>query len=254
MMLAILRRERMLEELLRNGSATVGTLSGAFAVSEATIRRDLEALERDGLLRRTHGGAVPVEAGAFESSVQERATLHIAEKRRIGAAAASLIEGGDTIAMTGGTTAMQVALSIRQQANLTVVTNAVNVVMELAKRPNITVVSTGGRLRPNTLELVGPLTEQTLQDIFVDKAFIGVNGLTVAEGLTTFDETEAVISRIMIRAARRVIVVADHSKLNHVAFARMGDIGQMHTLITDCAADPEILAELRRTGTEVMVV
>lgn len=253
-MLGVLRRERLLDEVLRTGSAMVSTLSDSLRVSETTIRRDLEALEREGLLRRTHGGAIPVEAGAAEPSMQERAALHIAEKRRIGAAAAALIESGDTIAMTGGTTTTQVALNIRQQANLTVVTNAVNVVMELARRPNITVVSTGGRLRSNTLELVGPLTEQTLQDIFVDKAFIGVNGLTVAEGLTTYDETEAVISRIMIRAARRVIVVADHSKLNHVAFARMGDISQVHTLITDSAADPETLAELRRTGTEVIVV
>ncbi len=253
-MLGVLRRERLLDEVLRTGSAMVSSLSDSLRVSEATIRRDLEALEREGLLRRTHGGAVPVEACVAEPSVQERASLHIAEKRRIGAAAADLIEGGDTIAMTGGTTTMQVARCIRQQANLTVVTNAINVVMELAKRSNITVVTTGGRLRPRTLELVGPLTEQTLQDIFVDKAFIGVNGLTVAEGLTTHDETEAVISRIMIRAARRVIVVADHSKLNHVAFARMGGIGQVHTLITDSAADPEILAELRRIGTDVRVV
>lgn len=253
-MLGAVRRERLLDELLRHGTVGVSALSDDLQVSEATIRRDLEALEREGLLRRTHGGAILLDAATQELSVRQKATLLSEEKRRIGAAAAALLEDGDTIALSGGTTTLQVARSIRHGTNLTVVTNAVNVVLELAKRPGITVVSTGGRLRPNTLELVGPLAEQTLREIFVDKAIIGVNGLTPEEGLTTHDELEAVISRIMIRAARRVIVVADHTKLRRVAFARMGEIDQAQTLITDAAADPEALAALRRAGVEVVAV
>ncbi|MFN8540614.1 MAG: hypothetical protein U0232_24435 [Thermomicrobiales bacterium] len=149
---------------------------------------------------------------------------------------------------------MQVARSIPQKPNCTVVTNAVDIVLELARRPGLTVIATGGRLRPNTLELVGPLAEQTLGQLFVDKAFIGVNGLTLEAGLTTHDETEAVISRIMIRAAREVIVVADRSKLSRVALARMGDLAQVRTLITDKGADQDILAALERAGIDVVAV
>ncbi|MBI2941860.1 MAG: DeoR/GlpR transcriptional regulator [Chloroflexi bacterium] len=254
-MLGATRRDRLLNELLRNGGVTVSALSEDLQVSEATIRRDLELLEQEGLLRRTHGGAVVVDtAGALELSVREKSTLNIEEKRRIGLAAAALIESGHTIALNGGTTTAQVARSIRHHTNVTVVTNAVNVVLELAKRPGITLISTGGRLRANSLELVGPLAEHTLREIYVDKAFIGVNGFTPEHGLTTFDETEALTNRAMIRAARRVIVVADHTKLNRVAFSRIGTIDQVHTLITDAGADPEVLAALRRAGLEVIAV
>ncbi|MFN8514482.1 MAG: DeoR/GlpR family DNA-binding transcription regulator [Chloroflexia bacterium] len=251
--IAALRREQLVEELLRQGGASVADLSARLRVSEATIRRDLDTLERAGRLRRAHGGAL-APAGGGEQSVREREALFGEEKRRIGAAAAALIVDGDTIAMTGGTTTLQVARSIPQGSNCTVVTNAVDIVLELARRPGLTVIATGGRLRPNTLELVGPLAEQTLGQLFVDKAFIGVNGLTLEAGLTTHDETEAVISRIMIRAAREVIVVADRSKLSRVALARMGDLAQVRTLITDKGADQDILAALERAGIDVVAV
>src|SRR5262249_11664215 len=115
-------------------------------------------------------------------------------------------------------------------------------------------VSTGGRLRPTTLELVGPLAEQTLREVYVDKAFIGVNGLSAESGMTTHDETEAVIGRIMIRAARKVIIVADHTKLDRATFCRMGDLSRAHLLITDSGADPAVVSALRQAGLEVLTV
>jgi len=253
-MLATARRERVIQELLLNGDVEVSNVSQQLGVSESTIRRDLDILERQGALRRTHGGALILDRlNTVELSMRQKATLNIDEKRRIGLAAAAMVDDGVSIAMTGGTTTLQVARSLRNLTGVTIVTNAVNLALELAERPGITVVCTGGRLRPTTLELVGPLAEQGLREFNVDLAFVGVNGFSLEAGMTTHDETEAMISRLIIRAARKVVVVADHTKLGRATFCRMGTLDQVNVLITDSAADDGMLRALQQTGIEVVV-
>lgn len=247
------RRRRIVEVLARRGVVGVAALSLALRCSEATLRRDLQRLEDEGLLRRTHGGAVLTgaspEAELFPS---DKAVLQVAEKRAIALAAARLIAPGETVALNGGTTTLEVARQLRAIDNLRVVTNSVGVASELAGLSGLEVTVTGGTLR-GSLELSGPLAEHSLRGLYVDTAFIGVDGLTAREGLTTYNQSEAYINRAMIGQARRVIVVADHTKIGRVMMALIAPINALTTLITDSAAPPTQLDELRAAGLDVVV-
>src|SRR5215813_13081675 len=207
------RWEQILQELLRHGEVSVDSLAKNFSVSAATIRRDLSELERQGLLRRTHGGANPVTPMLYEpfrnlSSFQEQEQKCAAEKRRIGLTAASLIEDGEIIAIGAGTTTTQVARSIRHRKGITVLTNALNVAMELSHLDEIKVIMTGGNLSGDWFALVGDMAQRNVSEMFVDKAFIGVDGIHAEHGLTTNYPDQAAIHRAMMRQARKRIVVA----------------------------------------------
>lgn len=250
------RDQRILQEVLRAGEASVGALARRLAVSPATVRRDLTELERRGLLRRTHGGAVPVETihGDFflqDSSFQEQMRRHAPEKRRIGLAAAGLVEDGDTLALTPGTTPALVARSLRHRKNITVVTNTVNVALELCRREGIAVFVTGGYLRGGWFSMVGPAAVHALGEIYVDKVFIGVNGIHPARGLTANHPDEASTNRAMIRQARTKIVVADHTKLGKVASAKICPTEEVDILITDTGAGDAAVAPFRKMGIDV---
>src|SRR4051794_15408273 len=181
----VARRDLILDRLRTSGSVLVGDLSADLATSDMTIRRDLKLLEGEGLVRRIHGGALLVPNRAYEPTFREKSRQFVDEKRRIGAAAAALVEPGDTLILSPGTTTMQVARHLREARNLTVITSAVNIAAELAGDPDIDVVVTGGRMRGTTYALVGSLAEETLRGLHVNKVFLGGNGLTVEHGLTT---------------------------------------------------------------------
>jgi DeoR/GlpR family transcriptional regulator of sugar metabolism len=245
------RRDLILSELAKRQTVGVAELAALLGVSEATVRRDLGRLEADGLLRRIHGGACLLEEHD-ELPYAYKVTAFLPEKKRIGAVAASLVQDGQVIGCSGGTTVSQFVRALMHRS-VTVVTNAVTVAMELARSNHAQVIVTGGLLRGRSYELVGTLTERALQDFNLDVAVIGVDGLSVAGGLTTFNQAEAYANRALISRAREVWVVADHSKLGKVTPAVIAPIDRLHRLITDSGAMPERIEELRSRGIEVIL-
>jgi DeoR family transcriptional regulator of aga operon len=243
---------RILELLARDGTVTVAVLAGELGVSEATVRRDLQALGDQRLLERSHGGAV-AHGTAHELPVRYR-TGRSDEKRRIARAAADLVTDGIAIALTGGTTTTEVARMLAARQDLTVVTNALNIAVELAVRPNLKLIVTGGVARSASYELVGSLADATLRGLYVDVAFVGVDGVDAERGLTTQNEVEATTNRALMARANRTIVVADASKLGRVAFAEIAGIGSADQLITNTGADAEQVERLRAAGLAVTLV
>lgn len=241
------RTREILQELLRSGDVAVEHLAERLKVSAATIRRDLSALEKKGLLRRRHGGALSLEPMLYEpfrhvSSFQEQEERCAAEKRRIGLLAAELVADGEIISLGAGTTTTQVARSLRHRKNLTVLTNTINVAMELSHRDDLKVFVSGGMLSGDWFALVGPSAIRSVGEMFVDKVFIGVDGLHPVHGLTTNYPDQAAIHRAMIEQARQIIVVADHRKLGVTAAALICPLQKVNTIITDRLATDETLA------------
>lgn len=241
------RSERILQELLRTGGVSVDELARQLDVSSATIRRELTSLEYQGLLRRSHGGAVPVEPALYEpfrhvSTFSEQEEHRTAEKRRIGLAAAELVRDGETIAFGAGTTTTQVARSIRHRRRLTVMTNAINIAMELSHREDIKVFVTGGYLSGAWFALVGTTAQQHAGEMFFDKVFIGVDGIHADHGLTTNYPDQAAIHRTLMQQARQRIVVADHSKFGVSATALIWQTNEVDVVITDSKVTDETVA------------
>lgn len=243
----------ILEQLAADGSASVEQLSERLGVSGATIRRDLTQLADQRLLTRTHGGAVG-QARSHELPVRYRAERHSEQKRRIAQAAAELVPDGGVVGITGGTTTTEAARMLAGRPNLTVVTNALNIGAELAVRPNLSLIVTGGTARAASFELVGPVAEQTLGGYHLDVALLGVDGIEAEAGCTTHDDTEARTNAVMINRAKRVVVLADSTKLGRVAFATICPLPAVHLLITDKGADPAELDWLQEAGLYVRVV
>jgi DeoR family transcriptional regulator of aga operon len=246
------RLGRILELLARDGTVTVADLAGELRVSDATVRRDLQALGEQRLLERSHGGAV-AHGTAHELPVRYR-TGRSDEKRRIARAAAELVTDGIAIALTGGTTTTEVARMLVARQDLTVVTNALNIAVELAVRPDLKLIVTGGVARSASYELVGSLADATLRGLYVDLAFVGVDGVDAERGLTTQNEVEATTNRALMARANRTVVVADASKLGRVAFAQIAGIGDADELITNTGADAEQVERLRAAGLVVTCV
>lgn len=244
-------RMRAILNLIDTESTTaVDELAAALSVSSATVRRDLAQLAGQGLVLRSHGGAVRVDRG-YELPIRYRETTQATEKRRIGQVAAGLVQDGAVVGFTGGTTTMEVSRALATRPNLTVVTNALNIGAELALRPNIRLVVTGGIARSASFELSGPAAERTIQDYNIDLAFIGVDGVDRRSGCTTHNDSEALTNAALVRRAARVVVVADHTKLGQVKFAKICDIEAVDVLITDSGASDELLATLGAAGVEV---
>jgi len=241
------RSELILQELLRHGEVSVDRLAKHFRVSAHTVRRDLCELERQGLLRRNHGGAVPVAPMLYEpfkhlSSFQEQQQRCASEKRQIGLTAASLISDGETIAIGAGTTTTQLARCIRHRKGLRVVTNAINIGMELSHLPDIEVYITGGSLSGAWFALVGDIAQRTVGEIFCDKAFIGVDGVHAEHGATTNYPDQAAIHRTMMRQAHQRIIVADHRKIGTIGRSLIWPTDDIDKLVVDKSTKEEAIA------------
>lgn len=244
----------ILERLSADRSLGVAEMAESFGVSQATLRRDLQALQAQRLLTRTHGGAHASDV-AYELPVRYRDTQHREQKRRIAVAAVSRIPlGAIAVGLTGGTTTSEVARLLVERTDLTVVTNALNIAAEMALRPGLRLVVTGGVSRSLSYELVGPWAERTLLGLNVGIAFVGVDGISATGGLTTHDPVEAKTNAVLISRARHTIVVADGSKVGHDLLARIVEVQDVHELITDDSADEGALEALRRTGLTVTLV
>jgi DeoR family transcriptional regulator of aga operon len=243
----------IVERLSATGSLSVTQLSSELGVSAATVRRDLQLLEDQRMLKRTHGGAV-AQGVLYELPLRYKTARHQEQKHRIARVATERVTDGMAIGLTGGTTTTEVARSVIDRQRLTVVTNALNIASELAIRPNLKLVVTGGYARAESYELVGPLAEQSLAGLNLDVVFLGTDGISPQAGLTTHHEVEAHTDLALIERARRVVVVADSSKIGLVAFAQICTIDRVHELITDVGADAHLVAELREAGVEVTTV
>jgi DeoR family fructose operon transcriptional repressor len=204
------RHARILELARGDGRVEVSHLATELDVTPETVRRGLTALERQGQLRRVHGGAIPIERLGFEPGVEARDTVMTAEKERIAKAALALLPDEGSILIDAGTTTARLADALPNDHELTVVTNALNTVATLARRPNLTMLTLGGRVRSRTLAAVDVWAVDALKDTFVDVALITTNGVSVERGLTTPESTEAAVKRAMMASARRSVLLADH--------------------------------------------
>ncbi len=247
------RHAAILERARSNGRVDVGELAADFDVTPETVRRDLTSLERHGVLRRVHGGAIPVERLGFEPALPAREEAMASEKARIATAALDELPAEGAILLDAGTTTARLAELLPTDREFTVVTNAVPIATLLSARPNVTVLTTGGRVRGRTLAMVDQWALRVLAETYVDVAFIGTNGVSVERGLTTPDVAEAAVKSAMLVAARRVVVLADHTKVGNDCFARFGELEAVDTLVIDDGLDVQVAADLQAAGPRVVL-
>jgi len=249
------RRRAIAERVRQEKRVTVDELVSRYGVSAVTIRGDLEALETSGMLKRSHGGAVARDE-AQDTPLLVKETRRLAEKRRIGEAAAQLINDGETVILDSGSTTVEIARRIRQRkwSSLTVITNALNIALELSGLPTVRVMMLGGMLRQTSYSLVGLDAERALARLSADRLFLGVDGLDVAVGVTTPDPQEASLNAMMVKASREVVVVCDASKLGQRSLAVIAPVSELDKVITDGDAMQADVDALREQGVEVTLV
>lgn len=232
-MFAIERRRKIISILEERSSVMVPELSKIFDVTEETVRRDLEKLEMEGLLKRTYGGAVAVESTNMELPLKIREVTNIENKQSIGIKVAGFIEDGNTIALDSSTTALQVAKHIKSKRRITVITNSMNIVYELSNAKDCMVISTGGNLRPSSMGFVGRLAEESIKKFNVDKAIISCKGVHMDREVTESNEAEAEVKKAMVEAADKVFLLVDSTKFNRISFVNMLKLEQVGTIFTD---------------------
>jgi DeoR/GlpR family transcriptional regulator of sugar metabolism len=251
--LSSFERQRELTRLLkRNGRLSVAQICEQFGISEATARRDLEALSEEGRIQRVHGGAILVRQAAPEEPILSRSHEQEDEKERIGRATAALVQDGETIFLGSGTTVLQVAQHLVTR-NLTVITNSLPVINLMTEKENITLIALGGILRDSELSFIGHITEQALYEVRADKVVIGIRAISLEQGLTNDYLPETLTDRAILNAGRDTIIVADHTKCGVISTAFLAPLTSMRTLVTDNETDPDFIASLRAKGVDVIV-
>jgi len=248
------RRDRILSLLSEHGKVRVKELSRLLKTSEVTIRNDLQELHQRGRLRKTHGGAMPPDSANGEASLQEKYLSHAEEKRRIGAAAAALINDGETIILDSGTTTQEIAKRIRDKKNLTVITNGVNIAMELAGARGVQVVLLGGVLRDNAFAIGGHFAEEMLRQLSADKLFLAADACDLEFGVSTPNLEESRVNQAMARIAREKILVADSSKFGKRGLSRIVPLLEMNHVITDDKLGVEFHHALRGGAVKLTLV
>jgi DeoR family transcriptional regulator, aga operon transcriptional repressor len=247
------RQKQIVSLLARQGRLSVAEIVAQFSISEATARRDLELLALQGRVQRVHGGVIAVEQAPPESPILERESEQADEKARIGLSAAGLVADKETVFLGSGTTVLEVARNLRNRKNLTVITNSLPVLNALAGADGITVISLGGMLRDSELSFIGHITEQALSEIRADKVIMGTRGVSLEHGLTNDYLQETLTDRAILKIAREVIIVADHTKVNRVATALLAPLESMQTFVTDSKADRKFIQALKKNGIQVIV-
>ncbi len=246
------RHQEILSRARTEGRVDVAALAAALDVTAETIRRDLTALERRGLVRRVHGGAIPIERLGIEPGIADRERLLSGEKERIAKAALDEVPDGGAVILDAGTTTVRLAEMLPQDRELSVVTHALPVAMVLATRPNVTLHLLGGTIRGRTLAGVGAWTERSLAEVRADVTFLGTNGITVEDGLTTPDLAEAAVKRALVAAGRHVVVLADHTKVGRSDLARVASLAEVDLFITDTGLDDETAEAFEAAGPRVV--
>ncbi|GAA0362578.1 DeoR/GlpR family DNA-binding transcription regulator [Actinoallomurus spadix] len=248
------RQQEILQRTREAGRVDVVTLAEDFGVTMETIRRDLTVLERAGALRRVHGGAIPVERLGFEPALAARDAVLTAEKERIAKAALAELPQEGSIIIDAGSTTGRLVQVLPSDRELTVITNSPPLATVLATRSNLNVIMLGGRVRGRTLATVDDWAMRPLDRLRVDVAFMGTNGCSVEAGLTTPDPAEAAMKESMMRAARRTVVLVDHTKVGNDYLARFAALSEVSLLITDTGLNAGLAADLAAEGPEVVRV
>jgi DeoR family fructose operon transcriptional repressor len=241
------RRQAIVRTLRTSGRVDVAEIAARLGVTNETVRKDLIQLERAGLLHRVHGGAVPIEHLSFEPDVSTR-TEFAEEKQRIAKAALAHLPAGGSVLLDAGSTTSRLADIFPTDRSLIVFTNTLPTALRLLGLPNLTVHTLGGRVRGPTSAEVGPRADAALRDLNVDVAFLGTNGISLDRGLTTPDPVEAATKQLMLSAARRRILLADHSKVGLVSLSKHGEVSDIDLLITDSGLPDDQHAQLVAAG------
>jgi DeoR family transcriptional regulator, aga operon transcriptional repressor len=250
------RRQQISALVRERGSVQVAPLAARFGVSMQTIRKDLHYLEKRGVAERSYGGAISADAVnvVAEPPLEAKRASNIDEKARIGALAASMVRPGDSIVLDSGTTTLQIAHHLPDDEDITVLTNDLDILCALARKERIGVVMLGGALRRRNRAFYGAQTESALDNLHVDKLFLGVDGFDLERGITTHYEPEAMLNRKMAKAARQVIAVTDKSKFGKVCLHRILNVGEIDDLITDADDSDGIQAAAERAGFRLHLV
>lgn len=251
-MLAEERRQRIAASLKGEKRVSVNELSRAYGVSEETIRRDLEKLELDGIARRTYGGALYNEDERKETPYDVRKRSDVNAKSAIAELAAQLISDGEYIMLDESSTSFFVASRLKHLRDLTVITNSMEIIEEIASVPGWTVLCTGGQKRPSAPSFAGHQAENMVRSYHVDKAIISCDSLDIDAGFTDRHEDTALIKQAMMASARQVILAADHSKFDHVAFAGIGSVNQLKCIITDLEPEARWKEAFDKYGVELL--
>lgn len=251
------RHRKIIDIVMDKGEIEINEICGLFNVSEMTARRDLNELDRQGLLRRVHGGAVTNLGRSYEPPFSTRSVKNYNAKVAIGKTAADMIYDGDSIALDVGTTTLQIVKGLKGKRNLTIVTSCLqianSIVNTLALEVDARLIITGGIVRPRELSMIGNYAQSVYDDLHVDKAFIGIGGISLQDGLTEYNLEDTLIKRVMLKNAREKIVVADHEKFGVTTFATVGMISDINKIITDEHAPEEMIQEIRKLGVEVFI-
>jgi DeoR family transcriptional regulator, aga operon transcriptional repressor len=248
------RRKNILHLLGEKGEVHVAELSRLFKVSEVTIRNDLDQLEQKNTLIRARGGALKFEGGvAVDQRLDDKSKINFAAKQAIGKTAGKLVFEAETIIIDSGSTTAELVKHLPQLQDLTVITNALNIANLIGNSNNINMIMPGGYLRKNSLSLVGPLAEKSLQRFNVDKVFLGVDGFDSRMGIYTPNVEEARLNELMIEIAKEVIVLVDSSKFRKRSFAFICSLEQIDKVVTDALIEAEDKKRLEDAGIEVLI-
>lgn len=232
-MLAIERRKEILSRLEAEGKVLVSELAKSFDVTEETIRRDLEKLDREGLASKTYGGAVSKHTATLDLPYKIRIGVNVEEKQKIADTVASMISDGDRIMVDASSTAIYVIKKLKEKKNLTVITNSVVILLELADKSDWTVLSTGGNLKEGSLSLTGSSAEKMIRSYHVDAAICSCKGVDMEIGVTDSNERDTLIKQAMFASAEKKILAADTHKLNKKSFVRVCEFQDIDVLVTD---------------------
>lgn len=246
------RQKYILQQLQEYRSVRIADLCEQLNVTRETIRRDIYELEEKGLAKKVHGGAI-LDKANVEAEYMKRRTINIEEKKAIARLAASFVEDGDALYIDLGSTTYFFAQAIKTKKNLTVITNSLPIAIELSSSPEIKVILPGGIIRNGELSLSGPISMKGLDEIYVDKAFIGVAGVAIKSGFTNIHLGEAEVTKKMLQNSQLKVVLADYAKFNTTTMVRVAKISDIDLLITDWKAPAEILTEIREHGVKVKV-
>lgn len=250
---AIERRMEIFDLVTQQGKARVEDLAERFNVSSVTIRSDLSFLEKKGYIVRSHGSAIPNTGVIAELTVNEKRRRNSGVKSLIGQAAAKLIKNGDTVILDSGTTTREIASNLKSVENVVVMTNGLDVAMELASAPNVEVLISGGVLRKSAMSFSGSQAEASLKNFRFDKVFLGVDGFDLRVGITTHNEQEASLNRLMCEISEQVIAVADSTKFGIRSCHMIREFGDIDILVTDSDIPEEYVQRLREMRIEVII-
>ena len=254
---AVERQGKIVNVTHERGAISIPDICEMFDISEMTARRDLNELDRQGLLRRVHGGAVANLGRSYEPPFRTRSVKNQAVKAAIGLKAAELVYDGDSIALDVGTTTLEIVRGLQHKRNLTIITSCLQianlVVDTLALGANARLILTGGILRAHEHSMVGTIPQRVYQDLHVDKAFIGIGGISLEDGLTEYNIDDAETKRVLIRSAREKIIVADSSKFGVTTFASVGPITAVDRIVTDRGIASSMVDKISRLGVDMIL-